>query len=260
MMPNTQLTSWLRVFSSEVRRAVRRGATPDTPIGRALLSWSTIYRAFARERFDAYSRGGGNWPPLADSTIRSRLYRKHRAADKRRREKQLAAHYEREHKFKQRTANAQGSKAGREWSRKEAQKFNEHEKSAKRRNRLRQGARRSKRFVNAIQPGRFSILRDTGRLFNALNASATAADGAITVGIPGGVRVGIGGPARHGQDNATIGEIAHYHQRGGVNLPARPIIVPPPQSVRREMSNALRKGISRAMQESRRRWRSGRWS
>lgn len=34
--------------------------------------WAFIYRTFARRRFNIYSRGGGDWPPLAASTIKRR--------------------------------------------------------------------------------------------------------------------------------------------------------------------------------------------
>lgn len=37
-----------------------------------LKVWAARYRAFAQRRFSAFSRGGGDWPPLAPSTIAGR--------------------------------------------------------------------------------------------------------------------------------------------------------------------------------------------
>lgn len=34
--------------------------------------WAFIYRVFARRRFNVFSKGGGDWPPLARSTIAQR--------------------------------------------------------------------------------------------------------------------------------------------------------------------------------------------
>lgn len=34
--------------------------------------WGARYRSFTRRRFRNYSRGGGDWPPLAESTLRAR--------------------------------------------------------------------------------------------------------------------------------------------------------------------------------------------
>ncbi len=39
---------------------------------RVLMQWGEIYRAFVQERFDQFSRGGGGWPRLAESTKRQR--------------------------------------------------------------------------------------------------------------------------------------------------------------------------------------------
>lgn len=37
-----------------------------------LKRWAFRYRGFVQRRFDQYSKGGGNWPPLAPSTIARR--------------------------------------------------------------------------------------------------------------------------------------------------------------------------------------------
>lgn len=49
------------------------------PIRDAIRSWGKRYRSFAQERFDVYSKGGGDWPPLAPSTIARRRTGKKRS-------------------------------------------------------------------------------------------------------------------------------------------------------------------------------------
>lgn len=41
---------------------------------KVLKQWSFRYRAFAQDRFDRFSKGGGNWAPLAKSTIYHRRH------------------------------------------------------------------------------------------------------------------------------------------------------------------------------------------
>lgn len=48
------------------------GVMPDREYKRLLRQLGAIYLGFIRRRYAKYSRGGGNWAPLADSTIRSR--------------------------------------------------------------------------------------------------------------------------------------------------------------------------------------------
>lgn len=54
----------------EFRQAV--GGTANPHVSRALRQWAARYRSFTRERFDRYSKGGGDWEPLAASTLRAR--------------------------------------------------------------------------------------------------------------------------------------------------------------------------------------------
>lgn len=55
----------LKYIRSQLRR-------PQGPLQKALRSWSTAYSAFIVNRFNTFSRGGGNWRPLAEGTIRSK--------------------------------------------------------------------------------------------------------------------------------------------------------------------------------------------
>lgn len=42
------------------------------PVRQALSQWAARYRGFVQERFDAFSKGGGDWPPLSPATIKAR--------------------------------------------------------------------------------------------------------------------------------------------------------------------------------------------
>lgn len=60
----------LRSFRSVLEADLRR--RQNGPVRAALKQWAARYRSFLRERFSIYSRSGGNWKPLADSTIARR--------------------------------------------------------------------------------------------------------------------------------------------------------------------------------------------
>lgn len=60
----------LRRFAAAVRADLRR--TGNGPVRRAIRQWAARYRGFAQNRFDSYSKGGGDWAPLAESTKKRR--------------------------------------------------------------------------------------------------------------------------------------------------------------------------------------------
>ena len=47
-----------------------------SPINDAFKQWSFRYRSAMRERYDRFSKGGGNWPPLKAATIARRRHGK----------------------------------------------------------------------------------------------------------------------------------------------------------------------------------------
>ncbi len=147
-----KFSSKLGALASSVQ-AQTAGRSPG-PIRDAFKQWGWRYRGFVQERFDRFSKGGGDWPGLAAST-----------------------------------------KAG----------------------------RRGKKYT---------ILRNLGLLFNALDPTFRHAPGAVEKHVPFGVVVGYGGPHRHPGGAATIADIANFHQTGRPNLPQRKIIVrPSPQTM-----------------------------
>lgn len=52
-----------------MRKAIKNNPRLSSSIVNA---WSIIYRAYIRQRFLRLSRGGGEWPPLKQSTIKAR--------------------------------------------------------------------------------------------------------------------------------------------------------------------------------------------
>jgi len=54
-------------------KRLRQQVVNNPALGKAIAgAWSTIYRAFTRQRFYKNSRGGGDWPPLSQRTIDAR--------------------------------------------------------------------------------------------------------------------------------------------------------------------------------------------
>lgn len=60
----------LRAYRSALEADLRLRA--NGPVRKAFKQWAARYRAFLRERFSTYSRGGGDWKALAPSTIARR--------------------------------------------------------------------------------------------------------------------------------------------------------------------------------------------
>lgn len=163
----------LKRFAAAIRADLR--TTGNGPIRRAMRQWAARYRGFAQQRFDKFSKGGGDWPPLAEST-------------------------------------------------------------KKRRRKARKG--RKKGAVRS-----FSLLRDTGLMFNALDTPWTRKPGALQKDIPFGVRAGYGGPAKHPGGKATIADIAGFHQAGKGRLPKREIIVVPDTRTLAAMAGDMERGL-----------------
>lgn len=167
----------LKRFLSVMARDLRLGGSG--PVRDAMKQWAFRYRSFVRERFDAYSKGAGNWAALSPATIKGRR---------------------------------RGKKG---------------------------------RVVRGVTLVGAAILRDKGILFAALQPTFTGKPGALQRDIPFGVRVGFGGPARYPGGQATIADIAGYHQVGGGRLPRREIIVDPPHGI----MNAMAADMERAMEK-----------
>lgn len=174
--------SGLIQFKQTIENDLRR--TGNGPVRDAMHQWAVRFRSFLQQRFDGLSKGsgGGDWPPLAESTKRRRrLARKGHASRK------------------------SGGSAARV----------------------------------------FAILRDTGTLFAALTPAFTKKPGQLQEDIPFGVRVGFGGPAKHPKCNATISDIARFHQMGVGKLPVREIVVPPDDQLKARMAQDMEAALAK---------------
>ena len=236
----------IRRYREYMQRALNGGDT--AAFDRFGIQVLAMYAAFARRRFDIFSRGGGDWPPLAPSTI----YRRARATVERAK-KEADANLKRGF-----TEDKKGN-----WK---AYGDREHKNAlARAENRVKQFFRRAygyapahgqganQRATHTPATGSTSILRDTGTLFNA-----------FTVGSPANVmrkrgaifEYGIGGPEMHPDGKTTIGRIAAYHQAGGTmpnRPPQRKILVTPPTTdqVWTEFDKAAKLFLQRVWNESR---------
>jgi len=64
LVVNLQLTGLTNFYKSL--------STNSPAILKTMKQWGARYRSFSQRRFDLFSKGGGNWPPLAESTIKRR--------------------------------------------------------------------------------------------------------------------------------------------------------------------------------------------
>lgn len=190
-------------------------------IRNAFSQWAARYRGAMQERFDIFSKGGGDWKPLARSTIMARTRRP--------------------------LARLRQSHAAGEIDEKT---FLKRYKAAK--GRINRSRRKSSKPVGMY--GRMqmtaSILRDTGTLFNTLSPTLGVA-GQYEEHVPFGIQVGIGGPVGHPSGRATIAEIAGYHQFGGGGLPKREILVLPSDDVTNAMVSDMERAIARTFRDLR---------
>ena len=85
--------------------------------------------------------------------------------------------------------------------------------------------RRRKKGKDGNKTG--SILRDTGTLMRAISPRVPGAPGKHTLRGRNGIEIGYGGNDVHPNVNATIAQVALWHQTGAGNNPVREIIVDP---------------------------------
>lgn len=92
----------------------------------------------------------------------------------------------------------------------------------------RRGARKAASKSDDGEPPKASILIDKGILFAALAPTAGVGQGALEQVTTKGIRLGYGGPMKHGDGGqATLADIASFHQTGAGRLPKRVIIAEP---------------------------------
>lgn len=240
-------------FGDAVARDLRGGG--NGPIRAALKQWAAIYRAFLQERFDRLSKsgGGGEWAPLARSTIMRR--RTGKSVGRFKKDGKPATQGQRIRFLEDRTKRSAAGltqkadritdlrkqgKAATKAFRAAVERFAKAEAKT-----LKQASSAKKESQSILASGTVSILRDTGLLFNAVNPAFSGKPGQLQEDIPFGVRVGFGGPGRHPDGTATIADIASFHQEGGPHLPQRKIVVPPDDSTTRKMADVMQRAMDK---------------
>jgi hypothetical protein len=223
----TVILDRLTRFRIAMRRGMAGKGVPE--IDAMFLQWATRYARDMRSRFNIFSRGGGDWPPLATSTLYARsrqaiarIYAGFKAGDFNRAERDVKL------KRARRLIGTSMIRGNQAIGRIQAD-FRAGNISATKSMRMQRSVKKAmSRRSAAISPANASILRNTGVLFEALTINAA---GNVSERRGPTQVYGIGGPAVHagGNATATIGRIATYHQNGGA-LPGRPpqrkILVP----------------------------------
>jgi hypothetical protein len=182
----------LNKFEQAIMDGLKTGA--PNPVRSAFKRIAAFFRAWTKERFVRYSRGGGDWAPLKPSTIARRRKGKGRNLEK-----------------------TTGDKTK----------------------------------TVTVAGGTVSILYDTGTLIAALDPTFSPSSGAVEKDIPFGIRVGMGGGAKHPKSSRfSIGDIAEIHQAGATNLPSRKIIVEPPMGEQETYSGEIQKALGRSWKDA----------
>jgi len=210
-MPGTHVIVNLKQLEA-FRRRLEDAEYSSGPIYDAWIQVAVRYRAFVRAHFRDCSRGGGEWPPLAESTIRGRT----------------------------RAPVARALAALRKGPRLTEAQYNKRLKAAKLK-----AARHWNKYLKG--EARFSILINTGLLFAATKPVFMNAPGQLQEFLGNGIEVGFGGPGRYPDGNATIADVAAFHQRGGGRLPQRRILIEPDTEVLRDIAMYLQRGVNRSL-------------
>ncbi|MEK7767962.1 MAG: hypothetical protein AAB368_17155 [bacterium] len=218
--------------------------------------WKGLYEGFVRLRFVANSTGmGGEWPPLALSTLlRRRTAVGGKTMTVRERLNKAAGRHERANaaRTRLRAARAKGNPD------KIASALRSYHKAVKSFRRIQTGTGKSSlaRDTQAKGPNKgnlvgfsgvsVAVLRDSGTMFSALTLNAP---GNLNRDIAYGVRYGFQ-DTPHNDDDVTIAQIASYHHRGGGHLPRRPIIVAPDIQTRVGMTRSLKMAVARTFRDA----------
>jgi len=229
-------------FRSLLATCLRSG---ESPIGEVYEQWAAVYAGAMYERFDTYSKGGGDWPALASSTIWARRRATKGGKEKTevlkrqvfKAQKKIKVAFERLHKAKISGNSIRISKAESKYRIASLKSITPLKK-----------LQEAKTSMSGI-----SILRDSGKLMEALSPSMVNAPGRLQNLIPFGIEVGFGGPALHPGGKSSIADIATYHQVGNPNLPQRQIIVHPDEwnkNLIPRMADLMSKGIRKLLRQS----------
>lgn len=199
-------------FTNAVLVGLDAGNGGSGPMRDMKVSWGARYSANMRRRFDAFSQGGGDWPPLALTTLRRKLLKGVKKTKGAARKSSL---------------RSQGEGRGAVTT-------------------LARDTKRGGQFVG-FSGRSSSILVDTGVLKGALQIGVT---GNLFQLIAGGIDFGFDSSAPHPTKgkgkSATIGQIAAWHNAGAPpRLPQRAILAQPDGQTVKGMQDDLTRAIAR---------------
>ena len=153
--------------------------------------WAAIYRGDMRERFVTNSRGGGDWPDLAEST---KMARERRPLSRLHQDFVSSLMPLDEYKGLRNKA---------------------YKKVVRARANRRAKERTVRGFAAHHGEGQMAILRDTGTLFAGLTPAFQHLPGQYENRIPYGIEVGYGGEGmERGNSRMTVAQVAKFHQEG----------------------------------------------
>ena len=184
----------------------------ENPFEKWRTQAAKVYGEFSAKRFNRFSRGGGDWPALAFSTIRARA-----AADR------------------ERKGKGGGSAGG----------FGSRESFG----RVKKGARKGPLGASALlaATGRtVSILHDQGMLMSAVRYGRP---GNRVTRLPNGIQYGFDETPHPG--GVTIGQLAAFHHFGRGHNPVRRILVQPDSVTSDLIRKQLELAVGRAIAISR---------
>jgi hypothetical protein len=207
-------------YLDKVKTIDGAGGSRPAAVVRMFKRWGEFYRSFAKERYVIFSRGGGDWAKLKPSTIARRRNVKKPKARVRSAIKQEKAALGRIAAIKAKLAKRSSDKHKAALSK----AYASHEKKVK--------ARTKAQAKLAEGIASIAILIDTATMIAGTNPVLDTSKGGLEKDIPGGIRVGYGGPAPHpggGKGAKTIADIASYHHEGNAHLPQRRVIVDVPK-------------------------------
>jgi hypothetical protein len=240
-------------YQAALKRDLRESG--NGPIRQAMHQWAVRYRSFLQERFDRFSKGGGDWAPLAVMTILRRRAGRGKSGTRGKAVKALAR--------RQRGMDAQQVRLYQQIDRLATQRrkaTTTGKREAVEAKILKAQARMDvidskhrslgSKIKALYSMAGVSILRNLGLLFAALSPEFIRKPGQLQEDIPFGVRVGYGGPGKYPGSKASIADIASFHQEGRGRLPVRKIIVPPDDQTMQKMADDMRRAIDRIIRDS----------
>jgi len=227
-----------------------RNIDSEPELVEAFAQWQNIYRAFSRRRFVQYSRGGGDWKPLAQSTIdrrrggtlRSKTKKKKptkKKAAKRKKAKKAKRPQKRTIKRFLKNTVSKTRKAKKATARAAKTAVKKYKAHKRQRGKV---AREKKARLRVSH----AILRDTGAMFATFQPEIVKPVGILDTNAKLGLVVRFGGRGKQGKVN--LDDLMYWHHTGaGRRLPARKLLVGPDQATADRMARTMERAFQKVL-------------